>query len=84
MKAQVHATKKFFSRQEKNIAPVAPPKPKPKKFTVTKQKSGVAFGTFSRVKKVSGRTDLSASAEHHRARVAGREETREQLRHKAA
>ena len=98
-KAELHAVKRFF-RREKNIAPVTKDEKPKKEFSKralarlkAKQiaedfkklrRKHYVGGQCSRVKRIPGRTDLSASATHHILRVNGKEETRKQLRHKKA
>ena len=94
LKADIRGVKKYFSK-DKNVAPVVIDKPKVKiskraiarlkqkqiaeHYALLRRKHYVG-GQCSRLGHIKGRTDFSASAEHHRARVAGREETRERLR----
>ncbi len=90
-KAEVREAKRFFNRKEKLFEQtnehlkLDAPKPKVIRAKHTSGPARVGFGTFSRVKRLRRfQTDHSFSATIHRARVAGKEKTRYELRHLVA
>ncbi len=91
LKAEIREIKRFFDRkpkpfeQKEGSLTLDAPKPKVIRAKHTSGPARVGFGTFSRVKRLRRfQTDHSFSATIHRARVAGKEKTRYELRHLVA